>query len=182
MLGLEAGTQAGPELVSGASKEKVPPSAIRVLTLTPFYPNASNPAEGCFIAEPLRAMQEFGVITSVLAVQPLHRSSSRLRAVTPATTWVRYASIPGAIGLASTGRFLYASLISRVRKLHRSQGIDLIHAHAALPCGRAAALLSRELKIPFVVTVHGLDAFFDNQARGYFGSRRSRIARSVLRP
>ena len=104
MLGLEAGTQAGPELVNGGSKEKVPLPAIRVLTLTPFYPNASNPAEGCFIAEPLRAMQEFGVISSVLAARLLHRSSARLNAVTPATTWVRYASIPGAIGLASAGK------------------------------------------------------------------------------
>jgi glycosyltransferase involved in cell wall biosynthesis len=181
MLGLEAGTQAGPELVNGASEEKVPPPAIRVLTLTPFYPNASNPAEGCFIAEPLRPMQEFGVIPSVLAVQPLHRSSSRLHAGPPAATWVRYASVPGAIGLASTGRFLYASLISKVRKLHRSQRIDLIHAHAALPCGHAAMLLSRELEIPFVVTVHGLDAFFDNQVRGYLSVRRSTVAQSVYR-
>jgi teichuronic acid biosynthesis glycosyltransferase TuaC len=37
--------------------------------------------------------------------------------------------------------------------------IDVIHAHAALPCGHAAALLSRHLNIPFVVTVHGLDVF-----------------------
>jgi teichuronic acid biosynthesis glycosyltransferase TuaC len=35
----------------------------------------------------------------------------------------------------------------------------VIHAHAALPCGHAAALLSRRLNIPFVVTVHGLDVF-----------------------
>ena len=65
--------------------------------------------------------------------------------------------------------------------MHRSQRIDLIHAHAALPCGHAASLLSRELKIPFVVTVHGLDAFFDNQVRGYFGARCKRVAQSVYR-
>ncbi len=181
MLGLEAGTQAGTELVNGGSRKQIPLPAIRVLILTPFYPNASNSAEGCFIAEPLRAMQEFGVTSSVLAVQPLHRIDTRLDAVTPGTTWVRYASIPGAIGLASAGRFLYASLISRVRKLHRSQRIALIHAHAALPCGHAAMLLSRELKIPFVVTVHGLDAFFDNQVPGYLSLGRSRVAQSVYR-
>lgn len=181
MPGLEESTQAGPGLVNGGSKEKIPRPAIRVLTLTPFYPNASNHAEGCFIAEPLRAMQKFGVISSVLAVQPLYRGSARSNAVTPAATWIRYASVPGGIGLASAGKFLYASLIARIRKLHRSQPIDLIHAHAALPCGHAAALLSRELKIPFVVTVHGLDAFFDNQVRGYFGARCKGIAQSVYR-
>jgi glycosyltransferase involved in cell wall biosynthesis len=35
----------------------------------------------------------------------------------------------------------------------------VIHAHAALPCGHAAAFLSRQLRIPFVVTIHGLDVF-----------------------
>ncbi len=35
----------------------------------------------------------------------------------------------------------------------------MIHAHAALPCGHAAAFLSQRLDIPFVVTIHGLDVF-----------------------
>ena len=161
--------------------EKAHRSATRVLTLTPFYPTASDDAEGCFIAEPLRELERFDVSSCVVAVQPLHRSSARLNAATPAATWIRYASIPGGIGLASAGKFLYVSLISRVRKLHRSQPIDLVHAHAALPCGHAAMLLSRELKIPFVVTVHGLDAFFDNQVRGYFGARCRNVAQSVYR-
>jgi teichuronic acid biosynthesis glycosyltransferase TuaC len=54
---------------------------------------------------------------------------------------------------------LYARLLGRVRKLRGVKPIDVIHAHAALPCGHAAALLSRRLNIPFVVTVHGLDVF-----------------------
>jgi glycosyltransferase involved in cell wall biosynthesis len=57
----------------------------------------------------------------------------------------------------------------------------LIHAHAALPCGHAAVLLSQELKIPCVVTVHGLDAFFDNQVRGYAGRCCKRVAQFVYR-
>ena len=161
--------------------EKSSRSLRRVLTLTPFYPTASDDAEGCFIAEPLRELEHFGISSCVVAVQPLHRGGTRSNAVTPAATWIRYASMPGGIGLASAGRFLYASLISRVRELYQSQRIDLIHAHAALPCGHAALLLSRELKIPFVVTVHGLDAFFDNQVRGYFGARCMRAAQSVYR-
>ena len=155
---------------------------MRVLTLTPFYPTVSDDAEGCFIAEPLRQAERFDVSSCVVAVQPIHRSSVRLNAVTPAATWIRYASVPGGIGLASAGKFLLReSDFKGSQSLHRSQPIDLIHAHAALPCGRAAALLSRELKIPFVVTVHGLDAFFDKQVRGYFGARCKRVAESVYR-
>jgi glycosyltransferase involved in cell wall biosynthesis len=57
--------------------------------------------------------------------------------------------------------------------------IDLIHAHAALPCGHAAALLSRELGIPFVVTVHGLDVYMTNQVRGYSGRWCENVSRMV---
>lgn len=154
---------------------------MRVLTLTPFYPTASDDADGCFVAEPLRQLEGFGVNSCVLAVQPFHRSSARSDTINPAATWIRYASIPGGIGLASAGTFLYASLISRVRKLHHSQEIDLIHAHAALPCGHAAVRLSQDLKIPYAVTVHGLDAFFDNQVSGYGGRRCRQVTQFVYR-
>ena len=152
---------------------------MRVLTLTPFYPTASDDAEGCFIAEPLRELERFGVNSCVVAVQPLHRASDGTNPTAPVASWVRYPCIPGGIGLASAGALLYANLISKVRRLHRSQPIDLIHAHAALPCGHAAVLLGRELKIPCVVTVHGLDAFFDNQVRGYAGEWCRRVTRFV---
>jgi teichuronic acid biosynthesis glycosyltransferase TuaC len=154
---------------------------MRVLTLTPFYPTASDDATGGFIAEPLREMEQFGVTSCVVAVQPLHRGSAGSNAITPYATWIRYPCMPGGIGLASAGAFLYASLISKVRNLHQSQRIDLIHAHAALPCGHAAALLSRELNIPYVVTVHGLDAFFDQQVRGYAGQWCKRVVDFVYR-
>jgi teichuronic acid biosynthesis glycosyltransferase TuaC len=154
---------------------------MRVLTLTPFYPTASDDAEGCFIAEPLRELQQFGVHSCVVAVQPLHRASDGSNATPPVASWVRYPCIPGGIGLSSSGALLYANLISKVRRLHRSQPIDVIHAHAALPCGHAAVLLSRELKIPCVVTVHGLDAFFDKQVRGYAGRWCNRVTRFVYR-
>jgi len=72
---------------------------------------------------------------------------------------MRYPQIPGNLGLSSAGRWLYARLRAEVRRLHRERPIDVIHAHSALPCGHAAALLSRHLKIPFVVTLHGLDVF-----------------------
>jgi glycosyltransferase involved in cell wall biosynthesis len=151
---------------------------MRVLTLTPFYPTASDDAAGCFVAEPLRALEEFGVNSCVVAVHPFHR---RRNGITPSATWIRYPAIPGGIGLASAGAFLYASLISKVRALHQSQPIDLIHAHAALPCGHAAVLLGRELKIPCVVTVHGLDAFFEKQVGGYASQCCKRVTQFVYR-
>jgi teichuronic acid biosynthesis glycosyltransferase TuaC len=181
MNGLAARTRPDLHMMERWIGEKNHQRAMRVLTLTPFYPTASDDAEGCFIADPLRELEEFGVNSCVVAVQPLHRTSAGSGAITPAASWVRYPCLPGGVGLASAGALLYARLISKARKLHRSQPIDLIHAHAALPCGHAAVLLSRELKIPCVVTVHGLDAFFDSQVRGYAGRWCKRVTRFVYR-
>jgi teichuronic acid biosynthesis glycosyltransferase TuaC len=161
--------------------EKNTPARMQVLTLTPFYPTDSDDAAGCFVAEPLGELEKLGVKSCIVAVHPFHHMSAGSNAIAPGASWIRYPSIPGGIGLASAGAFLYASLISKVRRLHQSQRIDLIHAHAALPCGHAAVLLSRELKIPCVVTVHGLDAFFDQQVHGYPGRWCKRVAQFVYR-
>src|SRR5208282_3390911 len=95
--------------------------------------------------------------------------------------WVRYPQVPGNLGLSSAGKLLYARLRGRIRKLHSVKPIDVIHAHAALPCGHAAALLSRSLNIPFVVTVHGLDVFNTCFADGIPATWRREASANVYR-
>jgi len=143
---------------------------MRVLILTPFYPNSADDASGSFVAESVRALQDCGVDSSVIAVQPLHRPLPESDSKSPAT-WKKYFCLPGNAGLFSAGRFLYAAVKSHVRQLHTQRPISLIHAHAALPCGQAAMLLAKELSLPFVVTVHGLDAFSTRQVPRWFGRR-----------
>jgi len=133
-------------------------SALHVLTLTPFFPSAGDEVSGCFIAESTRQLEQFGINSSIIAVTPIHHRRKEPSPSAPAD-WVRYPQIPGNLGLSSAGRWLYARLRAEVPRLHREKPIDVIHAHAALPCGHAAALLSRHLNIPFVVTLHGLDVF-----------------------
>jgi teichuronic acid biosynthesis glycosyltransferase TuaC len=133
-------------------------SALHVLTLTPFFPSDKNEVSGCYVAEPIDLFKEFGIDSSVIAVSPLH-NSRKYPSATAAAEWVRYPQLPGNFGLSSAGKALYARLLERVRRRHKEKRIDVIHAHAALPCGHAAMLLSRRMKIPFVVTVHGLDVF-----------------------
>jgi len=113
---------------------------------------------GCFIAESTRQLQSLGVRSSIIAVTPIHYRQRASNPLSPAR-WVRYPQIPGTIGLSNAGRWLYARLLAEVPRLHKEQPFDVIHAHAALPCGHAAALLARRLRIPFVVTLHGLDVF-----------------------
>jgi teichuronic acid biosynthesis glycosyltransferase TuaC len=131
---------------------------LHVLTLTPFFPSAGDEVSGCFIAESTRQLVRFGVTPSIIAVTPVHHPRRSPSPSAPAE-WTRYPQIPGNLGLSSAGWWLYARLLAEVPRLHRERPIDVIHAHAALPCGHAASLLSRHLNIPFVVTLHGLDVF-----------------------
>ena len=142
---------------------------MHVLTLTPFYPVAGDDAFGCFVAEPLPWLQQEGIRNTVMAVRPAYRKRARPSSEAFPSTLIHYWTLPGGFGLPFSGACLFARIVARVRRLHETDAIDLIHAHAALPCGHAAALLSRELGIPFVVTVHGLDAFSTRQVQGRAG-------------
>ena len=150
-----------------------------VLTLTPFYPSESDDANGCFVAEPLVWLAKLGVRHTVMCAQPMYRGRLRARDSTFPVEWISYFSLPGGFGLSTAGAFLFARVVGRIRELNRRQPIDLIQAHGPLPCGHTAMLLSAELKIPYVVSVHGLDAFSTVQVAGRAGAWCRRISQRV---
>ncbi|MGO9168770.1 MAG: glycosyltransferase, partial [Candidatus Sulfotelmatobacter sp.] len=143
---------------TGKIVEKGIPPKLHVLTLTPFYPSDGDEVSGCFVAESVRELNALGVASTVIAVDSIYHARRASSRQSPAE-WIRYPQLPGNFGLSSAGKFLGAVLLHRVRQLHRQSPVHVIHAHAALPCGHAAAFLSRRLHIPFVVTIHGLDVF-----------------------
>lgn len=153
--------------------------ALHVLTLTPFYPTTKDDASGCFIYEPLLWLGRLGIQNTVFAAQPFYRARSSSSSLQIPAEWIRYFSLPSGVGLPTAGAFLFAQLVGRVRELHRARPVDVIHAHGALPCGHAAMLLSKELGIPFVVSVHGLDAYSINQVRGRSGKWCRRISQNT---
>ena len=138
-----------------------------------------NESSGCFVAEPLAELDKAGVRSSVYAVDPFYRPRAHTIPSAPDLSWVRYPAIPGGLGLSSAGVGLFVRLRTRVQELHARFPVDVIHAHGALPCGHAAALLSRRLKIPFVVTVHGLDAYSVGQVSGWPGATCMRTSKEV---
>ncbi len=158
-----------------------PNRPLHVLTLTPFYPTLQDDAQGCFVAEVLPAIEQQGIVNTVLAVQPFYRARSQASPLALPAHWTRFPSFPGGFGLPSSGAFLFATILRKVRQIHRLNPVDVFHAHAALPCGHAAVLLERELGIAFVVTVHGLDACSTNQVGGYVGDWSKRLSRLVYR-
>lgn len=152
---------------------------LHVLTITPFYPKIGNESAGCFVAEPLAELSKTGLRSTVFAVEPIYWPKAHKSASAPDVEWYRYPALPGGLGLASAGRGLSMRLRGPVGNLHACSPIDVIHAHGALPCGHAAALLSHHLKIPFVVTVHGLDAFSSRQVAGWAGVSCAKVSRRV---
>ena len=157
------------------------PRRLHVLTLTPFYPFQGDETAGCFIAEPLKWLDRAGITNSVMAVRPIYRGRIRPETTIPPAHWAYYLAPPGGTGLAISGAFLYSRLLPQIRRLHAQHPIDLIHAHAALPCGHSAALVAGEIGIPYVVTVHGLDAFSTVQVKGMAGNWCRRISTKVFR-
>lgn len=166
---------------SSAPALSLPRKPLHVLTLTPFYPTSQDDAQGCFVAEPLRLMSNLGVANTAVVAVPFYRPYVAASLDAFPVRQSRYISLPGGVGLPASGASLFASLLGAVRDLHRTNPIHVIHAHAALPCGHAGALLGRELKIPFVVTVHGLDAYFTEQVRGRAGKWCKHVSKFVYR-
>jgi len=167
-------------LILGRTKGPID-KPLHILTLTPFYPSEGDDAGGCFVSEPLDALAAIGVENSVLAVRPFYRGRVRARQSDVRARWLRYLSLPGGAGLPTAGFFVFARIVLIVRELQRLHKIDLIHAHGPLPCGHAAMLLSEELKLPYVVSVHGLDAFSTRQVSGRGGKWWRRISQLVFR-
>lgn len=174
-----SGVASGESSGSAVSSEEAR-RPLHVLTLTPFFPSAEDGVTGCFVAEVIEPLTQRNVASSVMAVSPLHYSR-RVASPSAPADWVRFPQFPGNFGLSSAGKLLYRSVLGRVRQMHAQWPIDLIHAHAALPCGHAAALLSRRLRIPFVVTVHGLDVFNTCFTPGMAARWRHKVSCEVYR-
>ncbi len=154
---------------------------LHVLTLTPFYPAGNDDAAGCFIAEPVASLAKLGVRSTVIAARPWHRAGHLTsNGKAHPATWVRYVAVPGVVGLAVSGTALYRKLRAAVRRLHEAEPLSLVHAHSALPCGHAAALLGQELGVPFIVTVHGRDTF-SSKCGGLPGRWCERVSKQVFR-
>jgi glycosyltransferase involved in cell wall biosynthesis len=142
---------------------------VKVLVVSHLYPSPAR-AGSLFVHQQALALRDLGVDLEVVsptgyAPRPL-RVNDRLRArgATPQEATIdgidvrypRVVQLPRRVLFERSGDLLYRGLRPLLASL-RGAGIDLIHAHQALPDGAAARVLAGDLAVPYVVTVHGGD-------------------------
>ncbi len=156
----------GPTRTTPCSVREAAP--VRVLVVSHLYPYPGVDRH-LFVHEQCLALRALGVEMRVISPTPwiprVLWSSSRMRrrgskpprAVRDGIVadYPRFPQPPRRLLFDRLGDLAYR----RVRDLPAVTGerYDLIHAHQALPDGAVAAHLSRDLGVPYLVTVHGAD-------------------------
>ena len=149
---------------------------LSTVTLMPANPSGSDEADFCSVSETLDWLTKSGVRTTLLGVRPMYQRKLWNDDSTLQRHRIRYFSVPGKAWRPISGAFVFARIVGQLREFHRVRRIDLLHAHGLLPCGHAAMLLGKELGIPYIVSVNGLNDLDTAQSGGRAEKWRRRIA------
>jgi teichuronic acid biosynthesis glycosyltransferase TuaC len=151
---------------------------VKVLVVSHLYP-APGDERSLFVEDQVKALTTLGVGIRVMSptgfapralwIAPrLRRRGLRpthaVRAGIP-VEYPRVLVLPKLLLASRSGAIFYASLRRSLPAL-RSWGLDLVHAHQALPDGAAARRLAADLGVPYVVTVHGRDVYHNLRSGG----------------
>ncbi|HEX4837470.1 MAG TPA: glycosyltransferase [Solirubrobacteraceae bacterium] len=152
---------------------------MKVAVVAEFYPRLGDPVLGVWAHRQALATRDAGADVRVLVLHRLvpPRASLSQWPGGPAhalrglageprkqtrdgldVTYVRYVSPPRSHSYQAWGAWGAPALGLALRRLRRSFGFDLIHAHNAVPAGDAAR--RTRLRVPLVVSVHGGDVLY----------------------
>lgn len=129
---------------------------MRILLLTPWYPNEKNPGAGVFIksqAKALSAHHTVSVISSVVDYENFALSSISCQESSDQNVQEYRIVVKKSFPIFNQLNYLWL-LISTSLKIAREFQPDLIHGHVGYPSAFWAWSLSRLLKVPFVLTEH----------------------------
>jgi len=163
---------------------------VNVLVVSHLYPYPGV-NQHLFVHDQCRALRRLGVRLRVVSPTPytprvlwfdprLRRRGGKppyaVRDGIP-TDYPRFLQPPRRILFDRLGDLAYR----RVRRLPwiAEGGCDLIHAHQALPDGAIAAHLSRDLGVPYVVTLHGVDVNRSLPRGGAVAARTAAVLRGA---
>lgn len=135
-----------------------------------LFPSAQQPNAGLFIRERMFRMRPYAPIV-VVSPQPWFPLQSLIRRFVPGyrpsmparevqddvtVHFPRFLSVPGALRWLD-GWSMALCTWPLMRRLQREGGVGIIDAHFAYPCGQAAVLLGRWLRLPVAVTLRGTE-------------------------
>ena len=151
----------------------------KVAVVAEFYPRRGDPVLGVWAHRQALAARDAGAEVRVLVLHRLIPPRASLSAGPGATanalaklvreprrqthdglqiSYIPYVSPPRSGSYATWGAWAAPALGLALRRLHRSFGFDLIHAHNAVPAGDAVRRVG--LDVPLVVSVHGGDVLY----------------------
>jgi len=142
---------------------------MKVLVVSHLYPSPGVERH-LFVHEQNKALRDLGVDISVVSPTPYaprllwrderqrRRGQKPRRAVLDGIVaeYPRVPQPPRRLLLDRSGDLAYP-FVRRAAAVRR--GVDLVHAHQALPDGAIAQRLADDLGVPYVVTVHGADVY-----------------------
>lgn len=146
---------------------------MRVLTLTPWFPDAPGGREGNYIHDSIMALRDEGVIVKVLVTRvwkPWQRNvlQHHLFPDDLDLCLVHYPSIPRDYMRSISNRMRFTALYKRVLELAKKHRVQIIHAHTEA-LAEVASTAARTLGIPSLVTIHGI-----NTSKRYLGTVKQR--------
>ena len=126
----------------------------KILIISHLYPSEGHPTNGIFVHKMNLALRSQGPKLTVISPRVFSRSNVSRKAMVGdiSVLYPRYFSFSRYLIRLSSWFALRA-----VRKKIKDKNPDLILAHTALPDGYIAKKLSRRLKIPYFVYIHGAD-------------------------
>jgi glycosyltransferase involved in cell wall biosynthesis len=134
---------------------------MKILCLTPWYPNDQDAKEGNFVLDSVESLRKIGHTVEVLVTRPYRPWSKGtideyniLNSRVNAPKVIHHPSIPRN-QLRLLSNWLYDLFVtSRLKDMALSIGADVMHIHTELPALTAVPVASK-LRIPSVVTLHG---------------------------
>jgi len=131
---------------------------LRVLVVTHLFPTAAKPVQGPWVAEQVDALAAYADVTVLCASQWAENGSE----VRDSGVRVRFARTATPLGHGRAG--LLASSVRYELALHRflsshAEQFDVVHAHFGFPDAVAVSRVARRFSLPYVITLHGDDAF-----------------------
>ena len=161
---------------------------LRFLCLTPWFPDRPGEREGNYIFDSVMACRDHALDMRVMvarAWKPWRREQFDAQAFEADLDirLVHYGAIPRDYLRSLSNRLLFSGVFGAALAYAREHELDLIHAHTE-GLAEVAVALGRELNIPVVVTIHGINTskrFIGNdRQREHFRTALNRCDRIVL--